>query len=108
MSKFYGQSEENLRDIFKQAEEEAPSIIFIDELDSIAPKRDEVMGEVERRVVGQLLALMGGPQARGRVVVIRATNRPNALAPALRRAGPVDPEVEIRVPGRDGPLGILP
>src|SRR5712691_5630921 len=87
MSKFYGQSEENLRDIFKQAEENAPSIIFIDELDSIAPKRDEVMGEVERRVVAQLLALMDGLQARGKVVVIGATNRPNALDPALRRPG---------------------
>src|SRR2546427_631077 len=94
MSKFYGQSEENLRDIFKQAEEEAPSIIFIDELDSIAPKRDEVAGEVERRVVAQLLALMDGLQARGKVVVIGATNRPNALDPALRRPGRVDREME--------------
>src|SRR3989442_834455 len=94
MSKFYGQSEENLRDIFKKAEEEAPSIIFIDELDSIAPKRDEVTGEVERRVVAQLLALMDGLQARGKVVVIGATNRPNALDPALRRPGPVDREIQ--------------
>src|SRR3989454_470089 len=94
MSKFYGQSEENLRDIFKQAEENAPSIIFIDELDSIAPKRDEVAGEVERRVVAQLLALMDGLQARGKVVVIGATNRPNALDPALRRPGRFDREIE--------------
>src|SRR5438093_1558783 len=98
MSKFYGQSEENLRDIFKQAEENAPSIIFIDELDSIAPKRDEVTGEVERRVVAQLLALMDGLQARGKVVVIGATNRPNALDPALRRPGRFDREIEIGVP----------
>src|SRR5881296_3563608 len=107
MSKFYGQSEENLRDIFKQAEENAPSIIFIDELDSIAPKRDEVMGEVERRVVAQLLALMDGLQARGKVVVIGATNRPNALDPALRRPGRFDREIKIGVPDRDGRLEIL-
>jgi transitional endoplasmic reticulum ATPase len=107
MSKFYGQSEENLRDIFKQAEENAPSIIFIDELDSIAPKRDEVAGEVERRVVAQLLALMDGLQARGKVVVIGATNRPNALDPALRRPGRFDREIEIGVPDRDGRLEIL-
>src|SRR5437773_708446 len=104
MSKFYGQSEENLRDIFKQAEENAPSIIFIDELDSIAPKRDEVTGEVERRVVAQLLALMDGLQARGKVVVIGATNRPNALDPALRRPGRFDREIEIGVPDRDREL----
>src|SRR5437867_11423798 len=102
MSKFYGQSEENLRDIFKQAEEEAPSIIFIDELDSIAPKRDEVAGEVERRVVAQLLALMDGLQARGKVVVIGATNRPNAPDPALRRPGPLDRGTQIRLPDPDG------
>src|SRR6266498_4803736 len=107
MSKFYGQSEENLRDMFKQAEENAPSIIFIDELDSIAPKRDEVTGEVERRVVAQLLALMDGLQARGKVVVIGATNRPNALDPALRRPGRFDREIEIGVPDRDGRLEIL-
>src|SRR5881628_668145 len=107
MSKFYGQSEENLRDIFKQAEENAPSIIFIDELDSIAPKRDEVMGEVERRVVAQLLALMDGLATRGKVVVIGATNRPNALDPALRRPGRFDREIEIGVPDRDGRLEIL-
>lgn len=107
MSKFYGQSEENLRDIFKQAEENAPSIIFIDELDSIAPKRDEVTGEVERRVVAQLLALMDGLQARGKVVVIGATNRPNALDPAIRRPGRFDREIEIAVPNRDGRMEIL-
>ncbi|HKZ48920.1 MAG TPA: CDC48 family AAA ATPase, partial [Thermoplasmata archaeon] len=107
MSKFYGQSEENLRGIFKQAEENAPSIIFIDELDSIAPKRDEVSGEVERRVVAQLLALMDGLQGRGKVVVIGATNRPNALDEALRRPGRFDREIEIGVPDRDGRLEIL-
>ena len=107
MSKFYGQSEENLRDVFKQAEENAPSIIFIDELDSIAPKRDEVTGEVERRVVAQLLALMDGLQARGKVVVIGATNRPNALDPAIRRPGRFDREIEIGVPNRDGRMEIL-
>src|SRR3972149_1960013 len=107
MSKFYGQSEENLRDMFKQAEENAPSIMFIDELDSIAPKRDEVTGEVERRVVAQLLALMDGLQARGKVVVIGATNRPNALDPALRRPGRFDREIEIGIPDRAGRLEIL-
>jgi transitional endoplasmic reticulum ATPase len=107
MSKFYGQSEENLREIFKTAEENAPSIIFIDEIDSIAPSRDEVSGEVERRVVAQLLALMDGLQARGKVVVIGATNRPNALDPALRRPGRFDREIEIGVPDRDGRLEIL-
>ncbi len=107
MSKFYGQSEENLRGIFKQAEENAPSIIFIDELDSIAPKREEVSGEVERRVVAQLLALMDGLQGRGKVVVIGATNRPNALDEALRRPGRFDREIEIGVPDRDGRLEIL-
>src|SRR5438876_12335269 len=104
MSKFYGQSEENLRDIFKQAEENAPSIIFIDELDSIAPKRDEVTGEVERRVVAQLLALMDGLQARGKVVVIGATNRPNALDPALRRPARCHRDIEVGLPDRDGRL----
>ncbi|OGS48171.1 MAG: AAA family ATPase [Euryarchaeota archaeon RBG_16_68_13] len=107
MSKFYGQSEENLREMFKQAEENAPSIIFIDELDSIAPKRDEVTGEVERRVVAQLLALMDGLQARGKVVVIGATNRPNALDPAIRRPGRFDREIEIGIPDKDGRHEIL-
>src|SRR5881296_40883 len=107
MSKFYGQSEENLRDIFKQAEENAPSIIFIDELDSIAPKREEVTGEVEKRVVSQLLSVMDGLQSRGKVVVIGATNRINSIDPALRRPGRFDREIEIGVPDRDGRLEIL-
>jgi len=107
MSKFYGESEERLREIFKQAEENAPTIIFIDEIDSIAPKRDEVTGETERRVVAQLLALMDGLEARGKVVVIGATNRPNALDPAIRRPGRFDREIEINIPNRDGRLEIL-
>ena len=107
MSKFYGESEERLREIFKQAEENAPSIIFIDEIDSIAPKRDEVSGEMERRIVAQLLALMDGLEARGKVVVIGATNRPNALDPALRRPGRFDREIEINIPNRNGRLDIL-
>ncbi|TLZ60414.1 MAG: CDC48 family AAA ATPase, partial [Methanobacteriota archaeon] len=107
MSKFYGQSEENLREMFKQAEENAPSIVFIDEIDSIAPKRDEVTGEVERRVVAQLLSLMDGLSARGKVVVIGATNRPNSLDPAIRRPGRFDREIEIGIPDRDGRLEIL-
>ena len=107
MSKFYGQSEENIREIFKNAEENAPSIIFIDEIDSIAPKRDEVSGEVERRVVAQLLALMDGLQSRGKVVVIGATNRPNALDPAIRRGGRFDREIEIGIPNRDARFEIL-
>ncbi|MDH7509025.1 MAG: CDC48 family AAA ATPase [Methanomassiliicoccales archaeon] len=107
MSKFYGESEERLREIFKEAEENAPSIIFIDEIDSIAPKRDEVTGETERRVVAQLLALMDGLESRGKVVVIGATNRPNALDPALRRPGRFDREIEIGIPNRNGRLEIL-
>lgn len=107
MSKFYGQSEENLREIFKNAEENAPSIIFIDEIDSIAPKRDEVSGEVERRVVAQLLALMDGLESRGKVVVIGATNRPNALDPALRRPGRFDRELELGIPNRKARWEIL-
>ncbi|NIU38837.1 CDC48 family AAA ATPase [Candidatus Bathyarchaeota archaeon] len=107
MSKFYGESEERLREIFNNAQENAPSIIFIDELDSIAPKREEVTGEVEKRVVSQLLALMDGLQSRGKVVVIGATNRPNALDPALRRPGRLDREIEIGVPNKDGRLQIL-
>ncbi len=107
VSKFYGQSEENLREIFKQAQENAPSIVFIDELDSIAPKRDEVTGEVERRIVAQLLSLMDGLQSRGKVVVIGATNRPNSLDPALRRPGRFDREVEIGIPGKEGRLEVL-
>jgi transitional endoplasmic reticulum ATPase len=107
MSKFYGESEERLRDVFKQAQENAPSIIFIDEIDSIAPKREEVTGEVEKRVVSQLLSLMDGMQARGKVVVIGATNRVNAIDPALRRPGRFDREIELGVPGRDGRLEVL-
>ena len=107
MSKYYGESEERLREIFKQAEENAPSIIFIDEIDAIAPKREEVTGEVEKRVVSQLLALMDGLKPRGRVVVIGATNRPNAIDPALRRPGRFDREIEIGVPNKQGRLEIL-
>ncbi len=107
MSKFYGESEGRLREIFEQAQENAPSIIFIDELDSIAPKREEVTGEVEKRIVSQLLALMDGLQSRGKVVVIGATNRPNALDPALRRPGRFDREIEIGVPNKDGRYQIL-
>jgi len=107
MSKFYGESEGRLREIFEQAQENAPSIIFIDELDSIAPKREEVTGEVEKRIVSQLLALMDGLQSRGKVVVIGATNRPNALDPALRRPGRFDREIEIGVPNKDSRLQIL-
>ena len=107
MSKYYGESEQRLREIFKQAEENAPSIIFIDEIDAIAPKREEVTGEVEKRVVSQLLALMDGLKPRGRVVVIGATNRPNALDPALRRPGRFDREIEIGVPDKKGRLEIL-
>ena len=107
MSKYYGQSEENLREIFNTAEENAPSIIFIDEIDSIAPKRDEVTGEVERRVVAQLLALMDGLKARGKVVVIGATNRPDSLDPALRRPGRFDREIEIGIPDKKGRHEVL-
>jgi transitional endoplasmic reticulum ATPase len=107
MSKFYGESEERLRTIFQEAGENAPSIIFIDEIDSIAPKRDEVSGETERRVVAQLLALMDGLESRGKVVVIGATNRPNALDPALRRPGRFDREIEIGIPSKKGRLDIL-
>ena len=107
MSKYYGESEERLRDIFKEAEEEAPSIIFIDEIDSIAPKREEVTGEVERRIVAQLLAVMDGLESRGKVVVIGATNRPDALDPALRRPGRFDREIEIGVPNRESRLEVL-
>ncbi len=107
ISKYYGQSEENLREIFNTAEENAPSIIFIDEIDSIAPKRDEVTGEVERRVVAQLLALMDGLRARGKVVVIGATNRPDSLDPALRRPGRFDREIEIGIPDKEGRHEVL-
>jgi transitional endoplasmic reticulum ATPase len=107
MSKFYGESEQRLREIFEEAQKNAPSIIFIDELDSIAPKREEVTGEVERRVVAQLLTLMDGLESRGKVVVIGATNRPNAIDPALRRPGRFDREIEIKVPDKEGRLEIL-
>jgi len=107
MSKWYGQSEENLRKIFEDAEKNAPSIIFIDEIDSIAPKREEVTGEVERRVVSQLLTLLDGLRKRGKVIVIAATNRPNAIDPALRRGGRFDREIEIPVPDRAGRLEII-
>ena len=107
MSKFYGESEARIREIFKEAKEKAPSIIFIDEIDSIAPKREEVTGEVERRVVSQLLSVMDGLEARGKVIVIAATNRPNALDTALRRPGRFDREIEIKVPDKRGRLEIL-
>jgi transitional endoplasmic reticulum ATPase len=107
MSKFYGESEKKIREIFDEAEKNAPSIIFIDEIDAIAPKREEVGGEVERRVVSQLLTMMDGLQSRGKVVVIGATNRPNALDPALRRPGRFDREVEISVPDKEGRLQVL-
>ena len=107
MSKYYGESEEKLRSIFEQAEKNAPSIIFIDEIDSIAPKREEVSGEVERRIVAQLLSLMDGMSSRGKVVVIGATNRVNAIDPALRRPGRFDREIEIGVPDRNGRLEVL-
>ena len=107
MSKFYGESEARLREIFKEAKEKSPSIIFIDEIDSIAPKREEVTGEVERRVVSQLLSVMDGLEARGKVIVIAATNRPNALDAALRRPGRFDREIEIKVPDKRGRLEIL-
>ena len=107
MSKFYGESEARLREIFQQAQQNAPSIIFIDELDAIAPKREEVTGEVERRVVAQLLALMDGLSGRGNVIVIGATNRPGALDPALRRPGRFDREIEIGVPDKQGRHEVL-
>jgi len=102
MSKFYGESEARLREIFQKAQETAPSIVFIDEMDAIAPKREEVTGEVERRVVAQLLSLMDGMGTRGNIIVIGATNRPNAIDPALRRPGRFDREIEIGVPDKAG------
>ncbi len=107
VSKFYGESEGKLREIFKEAEENAPSIIFIDEIDSIAPKREEVTGEEERRIVAQLLSLMDGLNSRGKVVVIGATNRPNSIDEALRRPGRFDREIEIGIPDRNGRFEIL-
>ncbi|MBI2663870.1 AAA family ATPase [Candidatus Woesearchaeota archaeon] len=106
-SKFYGQSEQNLRKKFEEAEKNAPAIVFIDEIDAIATRREEVRGEVERRVVAQLLALMDGLKSRGKVVVIAATNVPNLLDPALRRPGRFDREIEISVPSKEGRLDIL-
>lgn len=102
VSKYVGESEERLRRIFKEAEENSPSIIFIDEIDAIAPKREEVIGEVEKRIVSQLLTLMDGLKARGEIIVIGATNRPDSLDPALRRPGRFDREIEIGVPDRQG------
>ena len=107
MSKFYGESEKKIRDIFDEAEKTAPTIIFIDELDAIAPKREEVHGEVERRVVSQILTMMDGLKARGKVIVVGATNRVNAIDPALRRPGRFDREIEIGVPNKEGRLAIL-
>jgi transitional endoplasmic reticulum ATPase len=107
MGKYYGESEEKIREIFSQAEENAPSIIFIDEIDSIAPKRDEVSGELEKRIVSQLLTLMDGMKSRGKVVVIAATNRPDSIDPALRRPGRFDREIEIGIPDTDGRFDIL-
>jgi len=107
MSKFYGESEKKIRDIFEEAEKNAPTIIFIDELDAIAPKREEVTGEVERRVVSQILTLMDGLKSRGKVIVIGATNRVNAIDPALRRPGRFDREIEVGVPRKEGRLQIL-
>jgi transitional endoplasmic reticulum ATPase len=107
MGKFYGESEERIREIFTQAEDNAPSIIFIDEIDSIAPKRDEVSGELEKRIVSQLLTLMDGMKSRGKVVVIAATNRPDSIDPALRRPGRFDREIEIGIPDDEGRFDIL-
>ena len=107
MSKFYGQSEENLRKVFEEAQKNAPSIIFLDEIDAIAPKRSEVHGEVERRVVSQLLTLMDGLKGRGKLIVIGATNLPDAIDPALRRPGRFDREIRIDVPDRGGRKEIL-
>ena len=107
MGKHYGESEERIREIFTQAEENAPSIIFIDEIDSIAPKRDEVSGELEKRIVSQLLTLMDGMKSRGKVVVIAATNRPDSIDPALRRPGRLDREIEIGIPDDEGRFDIL-
>jgi len=107
ISKFVGESEERLRQLFREAEENAPSIVFMDEIDAIAPKREEATGEVERRMVSQLLALMDGLKARGQVIVIGATNRPNAIDPALRRPGRFDREIEIGIPDREARREIL-
>ena len=107
MNKYYGETEARLRDIFKEAKDNSPSIIFIDEIDAIAPKREEAYGDVEKRVVAQLLALMDGLTDRGNVIVLGATNRPDSVDPALRRPGRFDREVEISVPNVDGRLEVL-
>ena len=107
VNKYYGETEARLRDIFKEAKENAPSIIFIDEIDAIAPKRDDAYGDVEKRVVAQLLALMDGLDERGNVIVLGATNRPDSMEPALRRPGRFDREFEISVPNTDGRRDIL-
>ena len=107
MNKYYGETEAKLRDIFKEAKDNSPSIIFIDEIDAIAPKREEVYGDVEKRVVAQMLALMDGLTDRGNVIVLGATNRPDSVDPALRRPGRFDREFEISVPNEDGRLDIL-
>ena len=107
MNKYYGETEARLRDIFKEAKENSPSIIFIDEIDAIAPKREEAYGDVEKRVVAQLLALMDGLTDRGNVIVLGATNRPDSVDPALRRPGRFDREIEISVPNADGRLEVL-
>jgi len=107
VSKYYGQSEENLRKVFEEAQKNAPAIIFIDEIDAIAPKREETKGDVERRIVAQLLTLMDGLKSRGDVIVIGATNRPDDIDPALRRPGRFDREIEIGVPDREGRVEIL-
>jgi transitional endoplasmic reticulum ATPase len=107
MNKYYGETEAKLRDIFKEAKENSPSMIFIDEIDAIAPKREEAYGDVEKRVVAQLLALMDGLTDRGNVVVLGATNRPDSVDPALRRPGRFDREMEISVPNADGRLEVM-
>ncbi|MCP1714604.1 transitional endoplasmic reticulum ATPase [Methanocalculus alkaliphilus] len=107
MSKYYGESEGKLREVFEEAQENAPTIIFIDEIDSIAPKREDTKGEVERRVVAQLLSLMDGLKSRGQVIVIAATNIPDAIDPALRRGGRFDREIEIGIPDKKGRLDVL-
>ena len=107
MNKYYGETEARLREIFKEAKDNSPGIIFIDEIDAIAPKREEVYGDVEKRVVGQLLALMDGLNERGNVIVLGASNRPDSVDPALRRPGRFDREIEISVPNADGRLEIL-
>ncbi len=107
VSKYYGESEQNLRRIFEEAEKNAPAIIYIDEIDAIAPKREEVTGETEKRLVAQLLTLMDGLKGRGQVIVIASTNRPDAVDPALRRPGRFDREIEIGLPNREGRKEIL-